>query len=307
MNKIPLETTIGSAYRFFFTRILSVLGTLWLPMLIMVALIAGVAYTVVPHDWWQGNFPTLDDKHPNPAELWAVFHPFVIGMPPLMLVSWVLGSMMMVGLMQLSLGQKERCYIFFSLGADVWRLILAQILMFVIVMVNLMLSVGVAVAVGVLGKSLLPHAAWIATTVVVSIAAFCWCVYMPVRLCFFLPGVVVAEHRVGLGRSWALGGGNFWRIVLIFLMILIPVFIVAGIIQNLTVMPIMASQLTQLLHTGKPNPADVAVFIRALPPLIPAFVAIGLLERIAISGLMAGAIGTAYNAVQPTKEESTAA
>ena len=46
MTKIPLETTIAGAYRFLFMRILSILGTLWLPMLVAVALLVGMPLTL---------------------------------------------------------------------------------------------------------------------------------------------------------------------------------------------------------------------------------------------------------------------
>lgn len=307
MNKIPLDNTITSAYRFFFTRILSVIGTLWLPMLIMLGLIGGVLYAVVPQGWWHGEFPAFDAKNPDPIAVWDFCRPFMMGMPLLWLVGMVFSSMMMVGLMQLSLGQKKHCYAFFSLGADVWRLIFAGIVAFLIVMVIFAVSTGVAVAAGIFAKSLLPNAAAVIVTIVVTVVAICFCIYAPVRLCFFLPGVVVAEHRVGLGRSWQLGGGNFWRIVLVFLAIFLPVMIVAGIIQQVTILPIVASSMTHLMHTDKPTPADLAAFLRVLPPLIPVFVVVGVLQRIAMSGLLAGAIGTAYNALVPKPEESSPA
>ena len=48
-----------------------------------------------------------------------------------------------------------------------------------------------------------------------GIVAVLWYIYAAVRLVFFLPAVVVAEEQIGLGRSWALGRGNFWRIIIV--------------------------------------------------------------------------------------------
>src|ERR1700739_3483364 len=48
MAAIALERTIASAYRFAFTRILSVLGVIWLPGLLLGAVVAAVAWRVWP-------------------------------------------------------------------------------------------------------------------------------------------------------------------------------------------------------------------------------------------------------------------
>jgi len=305
MKKIPLEATIASAYRFLFTRILSVIGTVWLPLLVMGVVVAGTAYLVVPHGWWQGQFPAFGDKHPDPAELWAVFKPFAIGLPPVMLVGMVISSMMMVGLLRLALGRTKSSYIFFSLGADVWRLLVAMILLLLLIVLFYFVAVGVAVAGTVLLKPLVPHAAWIIATVVLVIAAICFPIYAVVRMAFFLPAVVVAEHKIGLGRAWHLGGSNFWRIVLVFLVIVIPVGIVAGMVMNIAIMPVLGNQLMRFQDA--PTPAEMGAFFRALLPLIPVFLGVSVLQRIAINALMAGAIGSAYNALNPKPEENAAA
>ena len=305
MNKIPLETTIAGAYRFLFTRILSILGTLWLPLLVLAALWGGIAYLVVPHGWWQGQFPVIADKHPDPAMIWAIFQPFAMGMPLLAITGLVLGSMMLVGLMRLSLGQTKSSYIFFSLGGDIWRLVAAYVLLYLIAIGLIAVMVGIAMAGAGVAGLFVPKGAAVALTVLLVIAAVCFFIYAMVRFSFFVPAVVVAEHRIGLGRAWQLGGGNFWRIFIVILLIVIPVAIVGGMISNMTIMPILASEIMRL--QGKPTAADLAAFFHALPPLIPVLLAIGVLQRIVTMGLMAGAMGSAYNAVVPRQEETTSA
>ena len=312
MTKIPLETTIAGAYRFLFMRILSILGTLWLPMLVAVALLVGIVWLVIPHEWLMGNFPKLPEGGHGPHDfkagftaMMAICGPFLKAIPLLTIVSLVMSSMMMVGLLQLSLGQRKSSYVFFSLGGDVWRLVLASLLIFVLLLLFYAGSIGIAVAASAIAKPLVPHGVWVAATILLAIAAVCFPIYAMVRLFFFLPAVVVTEHRIGLGRSWQLGRGNFWRIIVVILLIVIPVAIVGGMISNMTIMPILASELMRF--EDKPTAADVTALFRALPPLIPMFLAIGVLQRVATMGLMAGAMGSAYNALVPKEEETTSA
>jgi hypothetical protein len=305
MKKIPLETTIAGAYRFLFMRILSILGTLWLPLLVLAALWAGIVYLVVPHGWWQGQFPVIADKHPDPAMIWAFVQPFAMGMPLLTITGFVLGSMMTVGLMRLSLGQTKSSYIFFSLGGDTWRLVAAYVLLWLIAIGLVALMIGIAIAGAGAAGHYVPKGPAAGLTVLLVIAAACFFIYAMVRFSFFVPAVVVAEHRIGLGRAWQLGGGNFWRIILIVILIAISVAIVAGMISNMTMMPIIASELMRF--EDKPTASEVAGLFRAMLPLLPIFVAIQVLQHVASMGLMAGAMGTAYNALVPRQEETTSA
>ena len=318
MNKIPLETTIGSAYRFLFTRILSILGTLWLPLLVMAVLVMGILYAAVPHEWLAGHLPQIPERsgqgpHQIDKDMAAFaavcrlyIGPFLMAMPLLTFVSLVMSSMMMVGLMRLSLGQTKSQFVFFSLGGDVWRLVAAYFLLCLIAIALFAVMIGIAVAGAVMaGPYISKGGAAVALAVLVVIAELCFFIYAMVRFSFFLPAVVVAEHRIGLGRAWELGGGNFWRIFVVILLIVIPVAIVGGMISNMTVMPILASEFMRF--SDKPTAADLSAFFHALPPLIPVLLAIGVLQRIANMGLMAGAIGSAYNALAPKAEEKTSA
>jgi membrane-anchored glycerophosphoryl diester phosphodiesterase (GDPDase) len=131
--------------------------------------------------------------------------------------------------------------------------------------------------------------------VAVCIVVTCVLVYSAVRLFFFLPAVVVAENRIGLGRAWSLGGGNFWRIVFVWLLIVVPVGFIAGVTLEMTILPVVVMEAMKLPH--KPEAKEVLVFLRSLEPLLPVILTILILWGIAVRGLMMGAIGSAYNAV----------
>lgn len=303
MQKIPLESTIGGAYTFLFKRILAVLGTVWLPTLVLVALCGGIAYLVIPQAWWHGQFPVLDEKNPDPAVIWSIMHAVMTAYFPIILILLVTSAMTTVGLMRVALGQKKTHIVFFSLGADVWRLIGSWLLAFVIIMVMCFIFVVAAIALIAIGGPLIPKNAtgWgITAVVVLCIAAFCFWIYAVVRLTFFIPAVVAAEHRISLGRSWELAGGNFWRIVAVSLMIIIPVAIVGGIVQDIAGFSfVFTEDFMKLAQQPKP---DVTALFRAMLPLLPVIAGIQVLQHIALQGLSAGAVAKSYQVVTASDE-----
>jgi len=291
MKKIPLETTLVGAYRFLFTNIVSVIGTIWLPFVLLFGLMGGLVYMVIPHEWLTGNFTQFDAK-----EVLTKALPLLYCYPLIIFAALVTAAMVLVGLLRHSLGLKRgTTFIYFSLGAKVWRLIGAYLLIYVVMVALVAIF---AVAFGLLDgvfAPMMPKAAAVFANVVLGFIAFCAVFYVLVRLFFFLPAVIVAEGKLGIRRAWSLGGGNFWRIFFTILMIVIPVGFLAGIALEMTILPAcMAAALTMPHH---PAAADVAAMFRSLLPLLPTILIIVLIERIAIMGLLAGAMGTAYNAL----------
>jgi len=317
MHKIPLETALVGAYRFLFTNIVSIIGTLWLPFLIMVALIGGLICLSVPHDWLTGHFPiaklqamqagTLspDAMKDFGQQMLAIELPFLRIIPIIQFAGLVIGAMMFVGLMEHSLGLKtSTTFIYFSLGGKVWRMIGAFFVAWIILIVVACVLVGISLVLALVVVSMIPHAPKIALDVLIGIVSFCAFIYTVVRLTFFLPATVVAEGGLGLGRSWELGGGNFWRIFLIGILCTIPVGFVAGIIMQITIFPPLFAQIMHMSKEGAhPQPVE---FIHMIFTIAPYFLLISLLQRVAVLGLLSGAIGTAYNAVTGSKTEGMA-
>jgi len=300
MPKIPLENTISGGFRFFFMRILSVVGTVWLPLLAMAVVWGGIVWLVVPHDWWLGKFPMFSDKHPDLHAVWALFFPFMIGMPLLMVTGLVLGSMMNVGLLRLALGLKKRCFVFFELGGDVWRVVWISVLCCLLVMGAYVGIALLAIAGGALAATLKPEGAWVALLVIAVIAAACFVIYAMVRLFFFLPAVTVADHRIGFARSWQLGRGNFWRIMVVSLVISFAISIVAGTISDVMIASMIGDSASKL--GANPTDAQMIAFLRSLIPLAPMFLGLIAFQTIANTAIFAGAVGTAYNALTGKKE-----
>jgi hypothetical protein len=289
MNKIPLEATLVGGYRFLFTNIVSIVGTIWFPVVLVLGVIVGAVYLVAPHAWLVGDFSNFQPEQTLTAPFW-------LARGAIFVASVLAGSMIAVGLMRHALGlEQSTTFIYFSLGAPVWRM-LGAILLGVAIMIVLGIVCGVVVAlVAIFGATLIPHGYAVAGGIILGLIVVGAIFYTAFRLFFFLPAVVVAENRIGLGRSWSLGGGNFWRIFFVYLLIVVPVGFIAAVALEMSILPVVVSGAMRLPR--QPEAKDILDFLRGLLPLLPIIATILILQGIAVRGLLAGAIGTAYNAV----------
>lgn len=294
--KLPLEATIAGGYRFFFTRIVSIVGTLWFPYLLLLALAVGGAWLVLPHAVFRGDFTDLDVSLMKSAPVLTV-------RLALMLCGLVAAAMVAVGLMRLALGLKQTpTFVWFSLGLPVWRMVGAKLLATVILVLLFILLVLIGVGIGFAAYPHMQPSAGVTVIALASLLLFFVFVYSAVRLCFFLPAVVVAENRIGLGRSWQLGGGNFWRIFIVWLLVAVPVWFVVGIVLQSTILPVLMAELLRLPH--HPTPEEIKPLLQSVWHMLPVVFPVMLLAGIVFRAVMAGAAGTAYNAVTAAKEDS---
>ena len=223
MHKIPVGETISGAYGFAFAGFLTVLGTVWFPYLLLIAIDAGAVYLIAP------DLPA-QLMHGNIDMSFVYSLHRVRGI--FTLVSFVIGSMITVGLQQRALGQVQGpTFFFFSLGAPVWRMLGAYFLAIVAIVFISVITVAITTVLCIAAVHHIQHFG-IAIAVILGIAAFCWIVYACVRLTFFLPAVVVAEQDIGLIRAWELGGGNFWRIIAVAFVVFVPVLIGLDIVWS---------------------------------------------------------------------------
>jgi hypothetical protein len=134
-----------------------------------------------------------------------------------------------------------------------------------------------------------------ALTIIVAVCVF---VYTAVRLLFLLPAVVVAEERIGLGRSWECGGGNFWRMVVTVIATFLPAVIVFSILSH-AIRSMMLAPL--LLQQGHPTPQQVwDIFTHQGAPYFVVFLILQLIYTVVMSGLGAGMTASAYRSVTGT-------
>lgn len=294
--KLPLEETISGGYRFLFTNFVSVIGTLWLPYLILAAIGVLCGYIVLPYALLHGDLSHFDPSVLMQPQVHAARGVFF-------LANLVVGAMVTVNLMRHALGQKQTTtFVHFSLGAPVWRLVGAYLLT-IIILAFLVAALAVAgTAAGYAAFQRLDAAAAIAVVVLIAIVAICVVVYCFARFFFFLSAVVVAEGRIGLGRSWSLGGGNFWRVMAVWLLIAIPVWFVVGVTLQVTILPVILSAASTLPR--HPSSEELQPLFQALIHAWPIFAPVTIAASVAIRAFMAGAVGTAYKALTAPKEDS---
>lgn len=283
-GQVPVERTITDAYRFAFARFFSVLGTVWLPYSIFAVIIFALVRLMAPG---------------LPQMIAAGDFDLASGMSLLRLVvlvsifGFIVGAMVTVDLQRKAMGTHSGpAWMFFSLGAPVWRmagaLFLAGVVVFVITVIAILVCAGLWWAAGSLG------AAGALIRVVAVLATIAFVIYIALRLAFFLPAVVVAENSIGIERAWILGGHNFWRILIVAIATVLPVVIVFHLLSWALLGPVMSlsglhgqTGLRELLRTG----------LTQFGPKTWLLLFLQVIERILLVGLINGAVASAYLAV----------
>lgn len=200
MNKLSVARTIVGAYEFAFTHLGTIIGLIWLPLVLATLL----------------NFlPALSDKlvANNPA---AVGTQFVESLAVLLL-TLLLYSIIYVAVTRQALGLRQGpAMVHFSLGLPEFRVFGVLVLVYYVIGV---FAYAATLAQAASGPA--APAAGVLTLVGVLIL-----VYLVIRLGFVMVPVIVAEGRVDFARSWSITRGNFWRIVLVLLAIGVPVAVI---------------------------------------------------------------------------------
>ena len=223
MSKIPVGATIAQAYRFAFGGFAQILRIIWLPWLI----VAAGGFLLRPSTVVLSTAFTTRD--------FANISHLLMPMIPFYVLTVILLFMQITGITQQALGLPTGSpYYYFSVGKPVWRLLVAFLLAAAIMAGSyiFLLAAGILLGliVSVLGKLMnfsdLTRGVLAIAGVIAFMMAFCAYIYTLVRLTFFLNPITVAEQQISLKRSWALGRGNFWRIVLVMLAIVVPIMAV---------------------------------------------------------------------------------
>ncbi|MGH6871311.1 MAG: hypothetical protein ACREHE_07380 [Rhizomicrobium sp.] len=293
--KMPVGETLEGAFSFAFRNFLSVIGTMWFPYLLAGAIIGGVVYLLHPDV--NAMFAAIPVDNKDPMAVFRVYQKYGHIITLAWVVLLIAGAMVRVGLMRKALGlHPGLVFIYFSLGAPVWRMIGASLLLSIIMVAIVLADIaGCALVIGLAGHALQQPVLWIADAIAVVIAIVIP-VYAAFRFFFFLTPVIVAEERIGIGRAWSLGGGNVLRIIVVLLAILLAVAIVFGILESFF--------LPHFVMTGTTvDPQDVQRW-QAKAITSPAFVVLLLLQVVVTEALMAGAMATGYRAVTGTAEGS---
>jgi hypothetical protein len=97
--KLPVERTISDGYNFLFTRFLSVLGIVWLPYLVFIALTLGLIFLLAPDVPRVLVTPDVDVSTPMALGRLAAL---------VAVLGFIVGAMVTVGLQRNALGREPR-------------------------------------------------------------------------------------------------------------------------------------------------------------------------------------------------------
>jgi len=218
-KKIPVGETISRAYGFAFGNIISNLGAIWIPALVLFAcsylLSRPYAMRLIPGD---------------PDALRQAMPFFLLGLP----LALVLTTSQIAALTKEALGLRTgNPFLQFPFGAPTWRLLAAYLLfmlaMIVIYVVGVIVALIGGIVLGILTNAFPADSGKMIVATIAVFSAFvflCAITYIATRLSFLLAPVCIAEQRITLVRGWELARGNFWRIFLVLLAVLIPLFTV---------------------------------------------------------------------------------
>ncbi|HLY06768.1 MAG TPA: hypothetical protein VKR31_13580 [Rhizomicrobium sp.] len=288
-GKLPVERVIVDAYRFAFAGFLSVLGTLWLPYLILVLIALALIRLIAPDVPQMLRTGSLDLGAGVELLRLAVL---------VAICAFIVGAMVTVDLQNKAMGTKTGLrWVWFSLSGPVWRMAAASFLAAIVVGIVILLAGLVCVAIWSAAGSL-GAAAGLVRVIAVA-AAIAVTVYIVLRLMFFLPAVVVAEKSLGFERSWLLGGHNFWRILLVMIAVVFPVAIMTWLLSEALFGPLPGFHgfgaregLQALLRSGAMQ----------YGPKGYVMVVLEIIERVLLVGLINGAIASAYLGVTSVAE-----
>jgi len=221
MKKIPVGATIAHAYRFAFGQAPTLLRAIWLPLLIqLVAAFFLIKRTAL-------FMAAMQAQDPSVATLLG---PMLLLVPLIV----VLFFAQLTAVMETALGNPPRSWFTFRLDKPMWRLLGGFLITGLIIIVSMIgyliviyvLAFLAEVAVKASGSAATSRNIFILIIAGAMLVGYGGVIFLAVRFLFLMAPVSVSQRQIGLEQAWRLSAGNFWRILLIALAILIPAMIV---------------------------------------------------------------------------------
>ncbi|HWA92422.1 MAG TPA: hypothetical protein VG889_20460 [Rhizomicrobium sp.] len=296
-SKIPVGRTIARSYGFAFGNLVNNLGAIWIPVAILYAL------TYFFQKQYMAALLNVGTRDPGSI---AAAMPFLLCATVVFVLLFV---PQVAALAKEALGlRKGNAFLQFPFGADAWRLIGAYLLFYVVLIVIYILLIVASLVLGIVAGSVGDHVPTAAAGLIgIAIALFVVgaILYITVRMSFLLPPVVVAEQRVSLIRGWELTKGNFWRIFLIVVVLILPFAIAEGIYVHY----VYGDAFLPPLHA---TPEQLDAFMRHQQEINRAVMArtqqywflyypVALLVSLVMLGLFSGAAAFSYRVLSGTE------
>ena len=299
MNRIPVGRTISSAYAFTFGHIGTVIGLIWLPLLL----------------YYVGQFFIV-----NYAEsLAASGDPTAAGRATLVVIGFWFLSVFFTAIIGVALTRQAltpkpgNIIVSFGFGPAELNYFLALLTVFAVMLAVYIGVVFVAAAVGGVGAIAAgaagARAPWLqssimATVMVLAAAAL---IYVGVRLVYLVAPVTVSESKIDLIRSWQVSRGNFWRMLLVFAATVGPVAVLSQVAFALIVGPeymkALAMMTLGIFHAvagGDTPPTQLFQHLPDISSKRPFLLGLGFLLAPFAYGLMFSSSAYAYRALVGT-------
>ncbi|HEY1632597.1 MAG TPA: hypothetical protein VGF56_14875 [Rhizomicrobium sp.] len=227
MKKVAVGPTLSASYSFVFENYLRILGVVWFPIALLFAM---MFWQFVPA---MANMPVPAPGADPAAMLSSLGQIFLFE-----LVAFLLIPLLCCGITKLALGRALRWPFFYvAIDGDYWRLLLSYFLVGLIFFgIVFFTSLLVGIVVGVVAVSMSgghPDPGQLqqnmgALRLVVAIPIYGVMIAILIRFGFLLAPIVITERKLGIGRNWNLTRGNFWRIFVVVLGVLIPAIVLSA-------------------------------------------------------------------------------
>ena len=294
MNKIPVAQTVAESYRFVFGGLGKVIGLIWLPVVILTV---GGYFAMVPY--FSGMAGALESGDVS-QQASPLLHVLAFD-----IVVIVLMAMISVAIAREILNPVRRpSFLRFALGPAEFRVVGGSIALFFLMIIFVVILVIVGLVLGFVVHAILPAAGAAAgkgaaagTGVLAGFIGFCVLIYVMVRLGFLLVPAVAMEGGFGLERSWRLTKSNFWRIIAIAVLTLLPVAIVAVFIDLMILGPDFLNPHLELARDPAAQMRHSAEQMRQMSAHLPLMMGIGFLLAPFTYGMTFAPAAFAYRAL----------
>jgi hypothetical protein len=290
MNKLPVGRTIFGAYRFALGHLGTIIGLIWLPLVLATLL-----------NFLPELSGTAGDASTNPvAATTQIFEGLAI-----LALTQLLNAIIYVAVTRQALGLRQgSAIVHFALGPPEFRMFGATLL-FLLVSVGCVLTFFMLlVIIGGLAAMQNGNVFVALPSVVVALGGCFALLYVLVRLGYLLAPVTIVENRVDLGRGWMLARGNFWRIFAVVLAIVAPI----GILETGAMIALMGKELIAAMPAVGSSDAVVQHHVALIEDVIrrhmPQILFVSLILAPFNLGLSISASAFGYRALAPEGQRS---